>query len=136
MPVDHNIEELENLILDTVDYYEDDLPRRLAAFVSDIELDLKGGNYKNRTGDLRRSIQAKLIDYNISIKMLPYGYFISFGVEGGKYRALGLPEEVRDAFGTNKFKSKKRKAWGIRPRKFYPDDLEERLLNILTDDNG
>lgn len=134
MPIEHNIEELEQLILDTVDYYEDDLPKRLAALVSDITAELKSGNYKNRTGELRRSIQVKLMDYNVSIKMKDYGYYVSFGVQGGKYTALGLPDDVADAFGTRKFRSKKRKAWGIRPRNFYPTDLEERLLEILTEE--
>jgi len=139
MPITDNIEELEKLILETIGGYEDTIPKQLAAFVSDIARELKAGDYKNRSGDLRRSIQVKLMDYDISIKMKEYGYYVSFGVQGGKYRAMGLPAEVASAFGVPenyKFTSRKRKAWGIRPRKFYPMDLEEKLLEILTEQNG
>ena len=118
--VEDNIAELEQSILDAVGFYETTIPKDLSRLVSDITRELKNGNFKNRTGALRRSIQVKLIDNDISINMLDYGYFISFGVQGGKYRALGLPDEVAAAFGTRKFTSKKRKAWGIRPRDFYP----------------
>lgn len=132
--VEDNIAELEQSILDAVGFYETTIPKDLSRLVSDITRELKNGDFKNRTGALRRSIQVKLIDNDISINMLDYGYFISFGVQGGKYRALGLPDEVATAFGTRKFTSKKRKAWGIRPRDFYPEDIEERILEILTDE--
>ena len=132
--VTDNISEIEQQILDAVGDLENDVPRELSKLASQIAADLKGGNYKNRTGALRRSIQVALIDKsNIVVSMLPYGYFISFGVEGGKYKALGLPDEVAAAFGTRKFKSRKRKAWGIRPRGFYPEDIEERIIEILNE---
>jgi len=132
--VEDNIAELEDSILAAIGFYEDTIPKQMSRLVSDITRELKNGNYKNRTGDLRRSIQVKLIDNDISINMLNYGYFISFGVQGGKYKALGLPDEVASAFGTRKFTSKKRKAWGIKPRDFYPDDIEERIMEILTNE--
>ena len=132
MPIENNIEQLEKFIEGIGDYYESEVPVDLNKLTKEIKDDLKNGRYKNESGDLRRSVQAKLIDYNIDIKMLNYGYFVSFGVQGGKYRALGLPDEVAAAFGTNKFTSKKRKNWGIRPRNFYPDDIEEQIIDILT----
>ena len=138
MPIEHNIEELENLILDTIGEYEDTIPKQLAKLVSDVTYELKSGNYKNQSGDLRRSIQVKLQDYNISIKMLEYGYYVSFGVSGGKYRGLGLPTDVAAAFGVRenyKFNSKKRRNWGIKPRNFYPTNLEDKLLEILLQED-
>ena len=138
MPIEDNIEDLEKLILDTVGYVENDIPRKLAALVSDIQAELKAGRFKNRTGDLRRSMQVKLIDYNISISMKNYGYFLSFGVNGkNRSNALGLPNEVATAFGVKEgYKFGSSKVWGINPYKFYPIDIEEKLLKILTEQDG
>ena len=138
MPITDNIEDLEKLILDTVGYVENDIPRKLAALVSEIQAELKAGRFKNRTGDLRRSMQVKLIDYNISISMKNYGYFLSFGVDGkNRSNALGLPNEVATAFGVKEnYKFGSSKVWGINPYKFYPIDIEEKLLKILTEQDG
>lgn len=135
-PITDNIAELEQLILDTVDYYESDAVGLMARLVSDITSDLKQGKYKNRTGNLRRSIRVKLIDYNLSVKMAPYGYFLSFGVKGKKYKnAYGLTEEVATAFGKKKgSKFGSNKVWGIKPRNFYPDDIEDQIVKILLDE--
>lgn len=136
MPVTNNISELEKLILDTVNYYEDDVVRKLAALVSDIESELKAGDYKNRTGALRRSIRVKLIDYDLSISMKNYGYYLSFGVKGkNRNVTVGLPSEVATAFGVKDgYKFGSNKVWGIAARKFYPLDIEDRLLEILTEE--
>ena len=136
--IEDNIAELEREILETVGYYENDLPRRLAALVSDIQADLKKGRFKNQTGELRRSMRAKLIDNNISIDMKAYGYFLSFGVKGqNRNNTLGLPNEVAAAFGVKEgYKFGSSKVWGIDARRFYPLDIEEKLLEILTDGNN
>jgi len=136
--IEDNIEELEKEILETVGYYENDLPRKLAALVSDIQADLKAGRFKNRTGELRRSMRAKLIDNNISIDMKAYGYFLSFGVKGkNRNNTVGVPNEVATAFGVSEgYKFGSSKVWGIDARKFYPIDIEEKLLEILTDGNN
>lgn len=133
--VTDNIDELEKQIMEAVGEYED-VNKSLARLVSDIKRDLLNGKYKNRSGDLRRSIKVALVGNNISIKMLDYGYFISFGVKGKKYKkAYGLPIEVATTFGKkegNRFGSSK--VWGIRARNFYPQDIEERLFEILTNE--
>lgn len=132
--VTDNIEQIAKQTDELVKQYETTVPQDLKKLVNEIQRELKAGKYKNKTGDLRRSISAKLIDYNITVQQLVYGYFISFGVEGGKYKALGLPDEVASLFGTKKFKSRKRKNWGIRPRNFYPDDIEQEIIDILTEE--
>ena len=47
--IEDNIDEIEQQILDAVGYYEDSVPRQLAALVSDIQEELKSGRYKNQT---------------------------------------------------------------------------------------
>ena len=138
MPIEDNIAELEQQILDTVGYLEDDVPRKLAALVSDIQAQLKAGKFKNRTGDLRRSIKVKLMESDISISMKNYGYFLSFGVSGrNRSNTVGLPNEVAAAFGVKEgYKFGSSKVWGIDARRFYPLDIEEKLLQILTEENG
>ena len=100
MSIDSDISKLEQDILDAIGGYEDTVPKRLAALVSDIQSDLKAGRFKNRTGRLRRTMQAKLIDESMSISMMNYGYYLSFGVNGkNRANALGLPNEVAPATG-------------------------------------
>ena len=138
--IEDNIEEIEKQILDAVGYYEDSVPKQLAALVSDIQDQLKKGRYKNRTGDLRRSIRTKLVDYSISINMLSYGYYQSFGVDGRKRKgAVGLTAGPAAAFGVRegyKFGSRSSSKYvaGIRAKDFYPDDLEEKLIEILLEE--
>lgn len=127
------VDEVEQLILDTIGGYEVDLDRELAVLVSDLRQQLLAGDFKNRTGDLRRSMQVALIDSGIKVSMLDYGYYLSFGVNGqNRANALGLPEEVASAFGvTEGHKFGSSKVWGIDPRQFYPLDLELKIFNIL-----
>lgn len=134
MPVSSDIKKLEQEILDAIGGYTDTIPKQLAALVSDIQAQLKAGTFKNRTGNLRRSMRAALIDDSVSISMRNYGYFLSFGVNGkNRSNALGLPNEVATAFGVKEgYKFGSNKVWGIDPYKFYPMDIEDRLIEILT----
>lgn len=135
MAIDSDISKLEQEILDAIGGYEDTVPKRLAALVSDIQSDLKAGRFKNRTGKLRRTMQAKLIDESMSISMMNYGYYLSFGVNGkNRANALGLPNEVATAFGVREgHKFSGQNVWGIDPYRFYPMDIEDRLMEILTE---
>lgn len=134
MAIESDIQDLERDILKAIGGYTNTIPKQLAVLVSDIQSELKAGRFKNRTGRLRRTMQAKLIDYSVSIGMMNYGYFLSFGVNGKKRRnALGLPNEVATAFGVSEgYKFGGNKVWGIDPYKFYPMDIEDRLIEILT----
>lgn len=136
MPVSSDIKKLEQEILDTIGHYENDVPKQLAVLVSDIQAELKAGNFKNRTGALRRSIRVKLIDSDISISMKAYGYYLSFGVSGkNRSNVVGLPNEVATAFGVKEgYKFGSNKVWGIDARKFYPLDIEDRIIKILEED--
>lgn len=132
--IDTNIENHEQWILDIIKDYEVTVPQKLEDLAREITNELKNGNYRSRTGNLRRSIQVKIIDYDLSIDMAAYGYYLSFGVQGGGKTGLNLSDDVESEFGVKRFSSKKRKAFGIKPRKFYPTDLEERLIEILTEE--
>ena len=134
MAIESDIQDLEREILDAIGGYTDTIPKQLAVLVSDIQSELKAGRFKNRTGNLRRSMRAALIDDSVSISMRGYGYFLSFGVNGkNRSNALGLPNEVATAFGVKEgYKFGSNKVWGIDPYRFYPMDIEDRLIEILT----
>lgn len=136
MAIDSDISKLEQEILDAIGGYEDTVPKRLAALVSNIQSELKAGRFKNRTGKLRRTMQAKLIDESLSVSMMNYGYYLSFGVNGkNRSNALGLPNEVATAFGVKEgYQFSGTNVWGIDPYKFYPRDIEDRLIEILTEE--
>lgn len=158
MPIESNIEELENLILNQVDYVEKDVPERLSRLSTEILLELNSafnnGTLKEQTGDLRRSMSVIAEDYSLTIQMLNYGYFQSFGVRGTKGgTSMGLPPEVADAFGVSEgynfqFKSKviaeesglpyparkKIAEFGIKPKDFYYMGIENKIAKIL--ENG
>lgn len=130
-----NLPEVERYISDLTDYYETDLPQELRELAADILRELKGGNFKDDTGALRRSMATKAFEYGVEIDMLDYGYFLSFGVRGGRYKAKGLTDAVAQTFGVSegyKFTSRKNRNWGINARNFYPVDIEDRLLKLLT----
>ena len=92
MPVTDNIDDLVNDILNTVDYVEKDIPRELVELATQLQLQLqKGGKggiadepFKNRTGNVRRSMSVTAGGEQLKISMLVYGYFLSFGVDGRK----------------------------------------------------
>jgi hypothetical protein len=129
-----SIAALEREILGRIGELENDVPRQLATLVSDLQAKLLAGDFKNRTGDLRRSMKVALLDNDISISMKNYGYYLSFGVAGrNRSNTLGLPPEVATAFGVKEgYRFGSDKVWGISARKFYPLDVEEQLINILT----
>jgi hypothetical protein len=137
MAIESDIQDLEKEILDAIGGYTNTIPKQLAALVSDIQAELKAGRFKNRTGNLRRSMRAALIDDSASISMRGYGYFLSFGVNGkNRSNALGLPNEVATAFGVKEgYKFGSSNVWGIDPYKFYPMDIEDRLIEILTQED-
>lgn len=146
MPIDNNFSELERLILNQTEYIEKGIPGQLASLVGEIQQKLiKGGElrspFKTRTGNLRRSMQTTLEDYGLSISMLNYGYFLSFGVNGkNRANALGLPPDVATAFGVGEGymfgqNSTSDRVYGINPFGFYDNDIEDKLIEILTN-NG
>ena len=128
--------ELEKFILDQIDYYDKGVDEKLATLVSDVTRDLQNGNYQNRTGSLRRSIRVALEGDNMFIRMNNYGYFLSFGVNGqNRKNADPLSNDVATAFGVREgYKFGSNKVWGIAPRRFYPTDIEEQLINILQNE--
>ena len=131
-----SIKALQNDINDSVNGLNNDLGNQLQALANKLESQLKSGNFKDRTGNLRRSIRVAVIDNDIKIDMADYGYYLSFGVKGkNRSNVLGLPPEVAAAFGVREgSKFGDGGAYGISARKFYPLDFEEQLLNILTKD--
>jgi len=155
MPVTDNIDELADFILGQVEYVEKDVPAQFSKLVSEIQLELNSafndGTLKEQSGNLRRSIKVILSGYELSISMLAYGYFQSFGVNGTKKGgAMGLPPEVASSFGVSEgyryqFKSKviseesglpypvrkKIAEFGIKPKNFYPSDIEDKIIEIL-----
>ncbi len=147
MMEEEGIDELSQLILDTIEYYDKGLDGKFAVLVSDINQQLLRGDFRNRTGNLRRSMRVKYIEKDeeniIEVSMLDYGFFISFGVNGTK-RKLGIP--INEAVSKGNFKiryqpghifgsrSNPVKVPGIRPRRFYPLDIEDRIIKILTEE--
>ena len=138
--IENNIDELEKLILSQSEYVEKDIPNEIVKLVGDIQQSLKLGNFKSRTGDLRRSMKVKVVGEDISISMLYYGYFLSFGVVnklGSKTRrTFGITPEVAAAFGEPEgynfgTRPKKGGSYGVDARSFYPTDIEERIIKIL-----
>ena len=129
-----SIKALQNDVNNSINELDNDLGNQLQALASKLESQLKSGNFKDRTGNLRRSIRVAVIDNNIKIDMADYGYYLSFGVKGKKNsNVLGLPPEVATAFGVKEgYRFGSDKVWGISARKFYPLDVEEQLIKILT----
>ena len=145
MPVEDNIDDLVNEILELTEYTEKTVPRELIELAAELQRQLqKGGQggiknqpFKNRTGNLRQSMNVAAGDDSIKISMLVYGYFLSFGVDGRKRKgAFGLTQDVADAFGQPvgyKFGSKSSSKYvaGIDAFRFYPEDITETIINIL-----
>ena len=137
MPVTDNIDDLVNDILNTVDYVEKDIPRELVELATQLQLELQQGNFKNRTGNLRRSMSVTAGGEQLKVSMLVYGYFLSFGVDGRKRKgAFGLTEDVASAFNEPtgyKFgqKSNSKYVAGIDARRFYPEDVTDLVIKIM-----
>lgn len=140
MSIESNIPEVEDLLSGIENYYNNEVPTLFRQLAERVLADLKAGKFKNRTGDLRRSMRTFALDTGVGVSMLDYGYFISFGVQGkNRKNALGLTEGVAQSFGVNagyKFGQTSGKVFGIAPRNFYPLDLEQQIINILLDENG
>jgi hypothetical protein len=154
MSIESNIEQIERQILEQSGYLEKGLTERLASLVGEIQQKLIQGDFQSRTGNLRKSMKTTLDGYGLTIQMLNYGYFQSFGVRGTKGgRSIGLPPEVAGAFGVAEgynfqFKSKaispesglpfpvRRKiaTFGIRPKDFFFNDIDDKIIEILTSD--
>lgn len=134
---EEGLEDLINEILREVDYVEKEIPRELIELATELQSQLQNGNFKNRTGNLRQSMNVAVDGTDLKISMLVYGYFLSFGVDGRKRRgAFGLTEDVANAFGEPvgyKFGSKSNSKYvaGINARRFYPEDIEQTIINIL-----
>ena len=137
--IDTNIPEVENVIGQLEQYYNQELPQRFKALATSVLDDLKAGKFKNRTGDLRRSMRTFAVDDGVVVAMLNYGYFLSFGVNGkNRKQALGLTDGVAQVFGVNegyKFGQTSDKVYGIKPRNFYPLDLEDEIINLLLQED-
>ena len=137
MPVTDNIDDLVNDILKITEYTEKDIPRELVELASELQLQLQQGDFKNRTGNLRRSMNVGVEGTSLKISMLVYGYFLSFGVDGRKRKgAFGLTPDVAEAFGEPvgyKFGSRTNSKYvaGINARRFYPEDITQTIINIL-----
>jgi len=137
MPIEDNIDDLINEILDISEYTEKTIPRELVEIATTLQEQLQRGNFKNRTGNLRRSMNVAASEDSIKISMLFYGYFLSFGVDGRKRKgAFGLTEDVAAAFGEPvgyKFGSRTNSKYvaGIDARRFYPEDITDTIINIL-----
>ncbi len=134
---EEGLDDLINSILQEADYYEKDLPRDLVQFATQLQGELQAGNFKNITGNLRRSMSVTVDGTNVKIAMLVYGYFLSFGVDGRNRRgAFGLTEDVASAFNEPvgyRFgsRTKSNRVPGITARRFYPEDIEQTLINII-----
>lgn len=137
MPVTDNIDDLVNDILKITEYTEKDIPRELVELASELQQQLQQGNFKNRTGNLRQSMNVSVAGDSLKVSMLFYGYFLSFGVDGRKRKgAFGLTPDVAQAFGEPvgyKFGSRTDSKYvaGINARRFYPEDVTQTIINIL-----
>ena len=143
---EEGLDELMNALLQEAEYYDKGIDGEFFKLIQDIKGELLSGNFKNRTGNLRRSMEVSYInkddENSILIEMLRYGYFVSFGVNGFKNRmGIRLTEEVQSAFGTDPYTrngyrfgdaSNPVKVPGIRPRRFYPLNIEERIIQVLN----
>jgi len=143
---EEGLQDLMNALLQEAEYYDKDIDARFFDLSREIKDELRAGNFKNRTGNLRRSMEVYYVEGEnenaIAIEMLRYGYFVSFGVNGFKYR-MGIPltEEVQAGFGTDPYTRPNYRFGdasspvvvpGIRPRRFYPLNIEERIIEILN----
>lgn len=145
---EEGLDELMAALLDEADYFEKDINGLFLDLIREIKGELRGGNFKNRTGNLRRSMEVLYYqdkdENSIEIQMLNYGYFQSFGVVGFKNQsAIPLTPEVQQGFGTDPWTRPNYKFGtasipkivpGIRPKGFYPLDIEERIIKILNNE--
>lgn len=140
MNLEEAVLDLEAAILEATGRVEEDVNEELKALAGQILGRMLGGgtpSFENRTGALRQSMFASVSEDNtLSIGMLYYGYFLSFGVL--PRRAEGLPVEVAPQFGVSEgYKFARRdngrfKKGGIAARQFYPTDIDDRIETIIA----
>jgi hypothetical protein len=133
--VETNIPQIEQQYTDIANYYDFVVPREFQKLARSVLSQLRAGKFKNNTGALRRSMRTEAFDTGVGVEMLNYGYFLSFGVNGkNRKKAFGLTEGVAGAFSVTegyKFGNSSDKVYDIAPRKFYPMDLEQKIIDIL-----
>ena len=84
------------------------------------------------SGDLKRSIQARITDSELQIEMLNYGLFQNYGVKGtqdniaNEVPEFGIEPQPRES----PFYSFKTRRFGIRPQPFF--DIED-MSEVITE---
>ena len=112
----------------------DDLNPILTQMAIDITREMQTtGRFEDRSGNLRRSMMAYVEDNALKIRMLYYGYFLSFGTREGSQNPLTA--EVAIALNPEKapgsyFNQPDNNA-GIAARGFYPIDIQDMLIDRL-----
>lgn len=127
----NDFEDIDLYLNKLINELKTEFPKKLDVLSRDILAELYAGDFKNITGDLRSSMEVQVMDYSLKISMLDYGYFVSFGVSGGDHTGLKLTPEVESVFGVQSFTSKRYQNWGISPRNFYPNNIQQRILDLI-----
>ena len=108
----------------------DDLNPLLTQLAIDIQGEMLTGNFNDGpTRDLRTSMRAFVQDHTLVIRMLYYGYYLSFGTRNGSKSPLTA--EVASVFegkSEGSFFKQPDNNKGIAARNFYPTDIQE-LIN-------
>ena len=138
MGIESNLGDLEREILRRTEYMDKGVEDKFINLVGDIQQDLiLGGKarqpFKNRTGNLRRSMGVSLTGDRLIVSMLVYGWFLTFGVNGRKRaNAYGLTSGAAEAFGVREgYEFGSERVPGIDPFDFYPRDIKDKLIKIL-----
>lgn len=132
LDVDDLLSQIEDAAEEVGDVAQIDF-NQLAA---EVYASLRNGRFKNRTGALRRSMVVGVVNDNtLRIRMLAYGYYLSFGVKGreASRSTFGLPAEVALAFGVREGYNFGPSQWGINARNFYPRGLVDRIVEVIND---
>ena len=130
---DNAIEDLASQILNVAEGL-DDLNPSLTRLAIDIQRSMQSTTSFNdgRQRNLRRSIRAVVQDNTLTIRMLYYGYYLSFGTRDGNKNPLTA--EVASAFPGKEegsyFKQPDNNA-GIAARNFYPDDIQILIADMI-----
>jgi hypothetical protein len=125
------IEDLVDEILDAANGYGE-VNAELAQLASEIRRDLLTGDFVDRSGELRRSMQVIIQDHTLTISMAFYGYFLSFGTSNADKKPL--TQEVASAFrgkDVGSFFNQPDNNSGIRARNFYPTNIQQRIAERL-----
>ena len=113
----------------------DDTNQLLTQLAINVQNQLRSGRFKDQSGDLRRSMRAYVQDNSLTISMLYYGYFLSFGTRASNRSPLTA--EVALVFpgksGETSFFKQPDNNRGIAARGFYPTNIEEQIVAILEE---